>query len=66
MAKELAEGRIQARMTHDRKRRFSEAAARTPGKDVSTLLNEFAAWFTREPGAKMPVRPPAAKDGEDG
>lgn len=29
-----------------------------PGADRSKVLRQFVAWFVREPGAKLPSRPP--------
>ena len=37
---------------------FGENAGRV-GQDRTSLLNEFVAWFNREPGAKLPKRPEA-------
>lgn len=30
-----------------------------PDADRSKTLRQFVAWFVREPGAKLPTRPPA-------
>lgn len=42
---------------------FGDNAKRV-GEDRSSVLNQFIAWFNREPGAKMPKRPDAASDSE--
>lgn len=44
-------------MPHDRWQRLGEAA-NAAGSDRTKVLNRFAAWFTHEPGAKRPERPP--------
>jgi ABC-type thiamine transport system substrate-binding protein len=33
------------------------AAAKSQNTDRAKLLNEFAAWYLRRPGAKLPARP---------
>jgi hypothetical protein len=41
--------------------RFDQAVRRAdPDSDRSKTLRQFVAWYVREPGAKMPARPPAA------
>jgi hypothetical protein len=42
------------------------AAADQAGTDRSTVLREFARWFTRESGARLPKRPPLAPLDSDG
>lgn len=44
------------------------ARAKQPGErlDRTAVIRDLVRWYTRQPGAKMPVRPPVAKDGEDG
>jgi len=44
------------RIDHERWDRF-EAAAKAIDTDRSKLINDFVAWFIREPGAKAPKRP---------
>lgn len=44
------------RVPEERWQQFKEAAE-TACTDRSKAINEFAAWFTREPGAKLPKRP---------
>lgn len=40
--------------------RFEQAVGHTdPELDRSKVLRQFIAWYVREPGAKMPARPPA-------
>jgi len=40
--------------------RFDKAIGRAdPGSDRSKTLRQFIAWYVREPGAKLPARPPA-------
>ena len=40
--------------------RFGNAIERAePGSDRSKTLRQFIAWYVREPGAKLPARPPA-------
>lgn len=34
------------------------------GSDRSTVLREFAQWFTRQPGARLPQRPPPLDEEE--
>lgn len=34
------------------------------GSDCSTVLKEFTRWFTRQPGAKLPKRPPPLDEEE--
>lgn len=34
-----------------------DAAAKSQGTERATVIREFIAWYLREPGAKMPVRP---------
>jgi len=36
------------------------AACEAVGLDRSAAVRAFMAWFARQPGAKMPKRPPAA------
>ncbi|MFJ2780245.1 hypothetical protein [Kitasatospora sp. NPDC087315] len=36
-------------------------AAKAQGADRAKLLNEFAAWYLRRPGAKLPARPEPPK-----
>lgn len=43
-------------MPHDRWQRLGEAAT-AAGTDRTKALNALAAWYTREPGAKLPTRP---------
>jgi hypothetical protein len=41
--------------------RFDQAVHRVdPESDRSKTLRQFVAWFVREPGAKLPARPPVA------
>ncbi len=32
-------------------------AAKEAGSDRSKVINDLAAWYVREPGAKLPARP---------
>lgn len=46
---------------------LKDAVARSPEPlitDRATLFREFARWYTRQPGARMPARP-AAPEQED-
>lgn len=36
-------------------------AAKNAGTDRAKIVNEFMAWYLREPGAKMPGRPTAVE-----
>ena len=36
-----------------------DAATQEQGTDRSKVINEFIAWYNREPGAKLPKRPDA-------
>jgi hypothetical protein len=39
---------------------FGQAVHRAdPDSDRSKVLRQFVAWYVRERGAKLPVRPPA-------
>lgn len=40
----------------------ADDAAQKLGIDRSALVNAFLAWFTREPGARLPKRPDVAPD----
>jgi hypothetical protein len=51
------------RIRDDRWERFGELAPKKPGR--SELINDFIAWYVREPGAKLPKRPDATP-GEPG
>lgn len=44
------------RIDHERWERF-ETVANQADTDRSKLINDFVAWYTREPGAKLPKRP---------
>jgi hypothetical protein len=46
------------RVDEDRWNQFGETAD-TAGTDRSKILNEFIAYYNREPGAKPPKRPDA-------
>lgn len=46
------------RVPEDRWRKLAESAGKA-GTDRSKVVNQFAAWYTREKGAKLPERPPA-------
>ena len=40
--------------------RFDKAVHQVDASsDRSKVLRQFVAWYSREPGAKMPARPPA-------
>ena len=42
--------------------RFDQAVHRAdPESDRSKTLRQFVAWYVREPGAKLPARPPAGE-----
>mgnify|MGYP001600438942 CR=1 FL=1 len=45
----------------DQWERFKGAAGRSPDPeaDMSTVLRQLVRWYCREPGAKLPERPPA-------
>ena len=48
------------RLDGDLWEQFDEAVRHAdPGGDRSKVLRQFVAWFVREPGAKLPSRPPA-------
>lgn len=36
----------------------ARARAKDQGTDMSKLVREFLDWYNREPGAKLPERPP--------
>jgi hypothetical protein len=40
--------------------RFARAA-KAIGSDRAKVVNELVAWFMREPGAKLPERPPVVE-----
>lgn len=40
---------------------FGDAVERSGAADRSAVLREFMRWYVREPGAKMPRRPPAGE-----
>lgn len=40
----------------------ADRAARRLGTDRTKLVNQFLAWFTREPGAKPVKRPDVEQD----
>jgi len=40
----------------DRWKRFAQTTAEM-NSDRSKVINEFIAWYNREPGAKLPKRP---------
>lgn len=40
----------------------SDKATQLMGTDRAKAANDFYAWYTREPGAKLPERPPAGWD----
>lgn len=37
----------------------ADHGARAVGSDRAKVINQLLAWFNREPGAKLPKRPPA-------
>jgi hypothetical protein len=39
-------------------------AASRMGTDRAKVINQFLRWYLRRPGAKLPERPPAGRDGE--
>ncbi len=42
--------------------RFDQAVHRADAEsDRSKVLRQFVAWYVREPGAKLPARPPAGE-----
>lgn len=43
-------------MNDDRWERFGDAAEKA-GTDRTGAVNDFAAWYTAEDGAKLPKRP---------
>ena len=45
------------RVDTDRWERFAAAAA-AEGSDRAKAINAFIDWYLREPGAKLPERPP--------
>jgi hypothetical protein len=48
------------RLDGDLWEQFDEAVRHADaGADRSKVLRQFVAWFVREPGAKLPSRPPA-------
>lgn len=49
------------RMSKDRWDNLGQAAERA-GTNRSRVINDFAAWYTHEPGATRPNRPPAEDD----
>lgn len=44
------------RIPDDRWQQFKDAAE-AAGVDRSKAINDFIAWYTREPGTKRPTRP---------
>lgn len=40
-------------------------ATRTMDTDRSAAIRAFMAWYIREPGAKMPQRPPSPKPDDE-
>ena len=51
------------RMSTDRWKRLGEATQRA-GTDRTKALNDYAAWYTHEDGAKRPNRPPAEDEND--
>ena len=53
------------RLDEDKWAEFERNVARAdPESDRSKILRQFIAWYAREPGAKLPARPPAAGAGD--
>jgi len=48
--------KVTLRVTEDAWARFGEAAEQA-GVPRAELLRQFIAWYSRDPGAKMPTRP---------
>lgn len=48
--------KVTLRVTDAAWQRFGEAA-QSAGTDRAALLRAFMAWFSKEPGAKLPPRP---------
>jgi hypothetical protein len=42
----------------DQRWEAADRCARAMGSDRAKLINEYLAWLTREPGARLPKRPP--------
>lgn len=42
-----------------------DAATKALGTDRSTVLRDFARWYVREPGAKLPRRPTSGASGDE-
>lgn len=40
----------------------AEQAAASMGTDRAKVVNQFLRWYLRRPGAKLPERPPQAKN----
>jgi hypothetical protein len=51
------------RVDFDQWDEFGKAAAQQ-GTDRSAVLREFMAWYTRTPGARLPVRPTKEREKE--
>jgi len=52
------------RLDNDIWAQFADAVQRSdPGADRSKVLRQFVAWFVREPGARLPSRPPGPPGG---
>lgn len=41
-----------------------DRASQSVGTDRSKVINELTDWYLREPGAKLPARPPRAAGDE--
>ncbi|MDH2425812.1 hypothetical protein [Sphaerisporangium sp. TRM90804] len=52
------------RIPTDRWKAFANSAAKM-ATDRTKIVNQFIAWYNREPGAELPHRPPASPTSGD-